>query len=309
MKASELLLNTMAVAALVLGSVIRIQAAATLWNFDNASDRLAAASGPGVLTYHDPDGTGWGPVETEFGKASTLGLPSMPGGDPDVMRFPACTASQGYRVDHGGAANGPYGDTHVRVSNYTLVLDLLFPTASDGRWRALYQTDVGNTNDAEFYVQNAPGGGLGTIGVYHGSIPPNTWHRVALVMQSAPGEGKCQRFIDGRFVGGIGSTGSGLDLRWALAQVFLLFTDDDGETAEGYVSSIGFVDRPMTMAEIEALGGPHAAGALTPGNPAPALTQQMPRRVGAIGHRGGFFCCAPTIPWPRCAAPSPTMCR
>lgn len=278
--------------ALALGAS-SAKAASTLWNFDNPADRLAAASGPGVLTFHDPDATGWAGTQVAFGKASSLGLPALPGGDADVMRFPACTARQGFRITHGGTANGPYGEAGGRVSNYTLILDVLFPPASDGRWRALYQTDPANTSDAEFYVQNAPGGGIGTIGVYHGSILPNTWHRIAIVMQAAPGEGKCQRFIDGRFVGGIGSSGSALSDRWALASSFLLLTENDGETAGGFLASACFVDRAMTMEEIQALGGPHAGGALTAGAPAPPLTQQMPRRVGVIGHRGGFFCCAP----------------
>jgi glycerophosphoryl diester phosphodiesterase len=59
------------------------------------------------------------------------------------------------------------------------------------------------------------------------------------------------------------------------------------------VSSIGFIDRAMTMEEIQALGGPHAAGAFTPGAPAPPISLRMSRRVGVIGHRGGFFCCTP----------------
>jgi glycerophosphoryl diester phosphodiesterase len=269
------------------------QAAASLWNFDNAGDRLAASSGPGVLTYHDPDATGWGPANSAFGKASSFGLPAMTGGDADVMRFPACTGRQGYRIAHGGAANGPYGETAGKISNYTLIMDVLYPGTSDGVWRSLYQTDTNNASDGELYVRNAPGGGIGIINVYNGSVRSNTWHRIALVMQSAPGEGKCQRFIDGQFVGGIGSTGSGLDVRWALDQAFLLFADNDGETATGYVSSVYFVDRAMTMEEVQALGGAHAAGAATAGAAAPPLSQQMSRYVGAIGHRGGDFCCAP----------------
>src|SRR6185503_8805522 len=146
---------------------------------------------------------------------------------------------------------------------------------------------------AEFYVQNVRAGGIGTINVYNGSIRSNTWHRIAIVMQSAPGEGKCQRFIDGQFVGGIGSTGSGLDLRWALERAFLLLTENNNETAEGYLSSVYFADRAMRMDEIEALGGPHAGGANVPGAPATPLPHRMSRKVGVIGHRGGFFCCTP----------------
>lgn len=278
----------------VLGSIsFNLNAAETVWNFSNPANRFAAASGLGTLNYYDPQGSSWGTTATAFGTASSFGLPAMPGGDANVMRFPACTSVQGYRVVHASSANGPYGEINGRVSNYTLVMDVLFPSGSDGRWRALYQTDTNNTTDAEFYVQNAPSGGIGINGLYHGSIRSNTWHRIAIVVQAAPGEGKCQRFIDGRFVGGIGSTGSGLDVRWALDRAFLLFTENDGETASGYVSSIYFADRALRMEQIQALGGPHAAGANVPGSPAPPIDQRMPRRVSVVGHRGGFFCCAP----------------
>jgi glycerophosphoryl diester phosphodiesterase len=47
------------------------------------------------------------------------------------------------------------------------------------------------------------------------------------------------------------------------------------------------------MDEIEALGGPNASGANVPGAPATPLPHRMMRKVGVIGHRGGFFCCTP----------------
>src|SRR5688572_9706091 len=164
------------------GSLLAVSAMAapTLWTFSDPANRFAPASGTASLIYHDPDASGWGSANTAFGTASSFNLPAMPGGDADVMRFPACTARQGYRVTHGSAPNGPYGETANRVSNYTLIFDVLFPAASDGRWRALFQTDTNNANDAEFYVQNVIGGGIGTIGVYNGSIQSNTWHRIAI---------------------------------------------------------------------------------------------------------------------------------
>lgn len=266
---------------------------ATLWTFENPADRLARSSGTATLDYFDPDRTGWGTKTTSFGKASSFGLPPMTGGDPDVMHFPACSARQGYRLHHGATPNGAFGETHAVVSNYTLLFDVLYPTASDGRWRPLVQTNVENANDAEFYIHNAPSGGVGTTGMYRGRIRPNTWHRIAIVVQAAPDEGKAQLFIDGQFAGGIGTTGSGLGIAWTLDPMTLLFTDSRGETASGYLSSLYFVDRAMSMDAIRALGGPHAAGALTPGEPAPPYEQQLPEGVNAIGHRGGFFCCAP----------------
>lgn len=278
---------------LCCGWAVHVWAAQTAWNFEDPADWFRPSGGPGSITYFDPDGTGWGPRLTRFGKASQFGLPAMAGGDPDVMGFPACTARQGYLLTHGGAPNGPYGETDALVSNYTLLMDVLFPSASDGRWRALWQTGLTNTSDADFFVQNAASGGVGINGNYRGQIVPNRWYRLALVMRAAPGEGQCLRYLDGQFIGAIGTTGSGLEIRFALGAQALLFTDDNGETAEGFVASIGFVDRAMRPDEIQALGGCHAGGVLVPGDPAPPYAQKMVRRVGAIGHRGGSFGRAP----------------
>lgn len=276
--------------------VNRKDAGGTLWTFHAAQNRLEASIGAATLEYYDPDGTGWGPRDTRFGTASGFGLPAMPGGDPAVMRIPALTANQGYRLTHNAPSNGAFRKSHGLVSNYTLIFDVLYPSESDGQWRALYQTSDVNANDADFFVHNTPSGGVGANGIYHGSVRPNTWHRLAIVVQAAPEEGKAQRFIDGRFVGGIGTTDvAALGIRWALAPSFLLFSDAEGQKGSVFVSSLYFIDRALPMDQIRALGGPHAAGALTPGAPPPALdaAQRLPATVGSIGHRGGFFCCAP----------------
>src|SRR5262245_39366086 len=94
---------------------------ATLWTFDNPERRMAPSSGTATLAYFDPDGTGWGPAKTTFGTASSFGLPAMTGGDPTVMRLPARTARQGLRLSHTAPPNGPYGESHSLVSNYTLI--------------------------------------------------------------------------------------------------------------------------------------------------------------------------------------------
>lgn len=267
-------------------------AAPSLFTFSDASNRLAADSGPATLEYYDPDGTGWGPLETQFGKASSFGIP-LPGGvDTDVMAFPACDPVQGFLLKHGGEPNGAYGPDGL-TSNYTFVFDVYYPAESDAVWRGLWQTDPFNGNDAEFFVQDTAAGGIGINSNYRGSVTPGEWHRIVVAMRAAPGEGQAQRYIDGRFVGAVGTTGSGLEERFALLPEVLLLTDDNNETAPGYLSSLYFIDRAMTAEEIAALGGPSAGGANVPGAPPPEPAPKLARRVGAIGHRGGSFGSAP----------------
>lgn len=281
-----------AIASAVIASAAA--AAPTVFRFDNPADRLAAATGPGTLAYFDAEAVGWGPSATQFGKASTFGVPAIAGVDPDVMAFPACTAAQGYLLTHAAAPNGAFGEGAGNfVSNYTLIFDIFYPASSDGVYRAFFQTNTGNSDDADFFLLNAIGGGPGISGNYRGTVTTGAWHRIALSLRAAPGEGQVQRYVDGQFVGAIGTTGSGLGERFALGPELLILTDNDGETAPGFLASLAFFDRALSGPEIAALGGPHAGGATVPG-PAPApLTPKMSRHVGAIGHRGGAFGKAP----------------
>jgi glycerophosphoryl diester phosphodiesterase len=266
----------------------------TVWNFENPNNPLAASKGTAVLKYRDPKNTGWGPKKTQFGNASQFGLPPLPNGDVRVMHFPATSPDEGYTVTHHASPNGVLQREGL-ISNYTIVIDLLWPSTSSKTFRSLYQTNPDNTDDGDFFFQNISGGGIGIDNVYNGSLSPDRWHRVAVIVQAATGKGgagKMQKFIDGKFVGAQNIPGTGQTNRWALGPVFHLFTDNDGDTAEGYVASILFMNRALSFEEVTALGDPSGAGSDVPGpHPSPPL-RKTGRRVQIIAHRGAS-CCAP----------------
>ena len=271
------------------GGLSPVVAVDHVWNFENAGDPLVS-SGGGSLGYYDPDGTGWGPVKTVFGAASSFDLPALPGWDAGVMSIPACAADEGYELISNGLANGVFGD-QGRISNYTLVMDVLYPSTSQGQFRALYQTGPDNLDDAEMYIDTA--NGMGISGRYTGEIQAGTWHRVVIVVRAAPGEGQLHKYIDGTFVGGQGTTGRAIDERWSLnaGDPLLLFTDDGGATAPAFVSSVRFLDRNLDYDEVVALGKATAAGAAVAGPAADPFPYELPREVDIIAHRGesGFF--------------------
>lgn len=201
-----------------------------------------------------------------FGTTTTLGVPDIGGVVAQVMRFPTMpTSADGYQMFPGAAANGSFsaGD----VNRYSLVMDVLFPTASDNLYRGLFQTSAGNANDADFFIGDGTTtpqpNGIGTAGVYDGTILPDTWYRIALVvdLDTPAGTPTLYKYLNGSLVGS-------QELRdtryapWSLesGNPSWIFSDNDGETALGYVNSVQFSDFPMTAAEIAVLGGPSAAG-------------------------------------------------
>jgi len=192
-----------------------------------------------------------------------------------VMAFGANSITQGFYMRHGAKPNG--GGQFV--NQYTLLMDVMFPPASSGRWRALFQSDPFNHagNDAEFYVGNNTAlpdpNGIGAEGQFNGPLSPNTWYRIALAVDlTAPAGQQLTKYVNGVEVGSQSLSG-GIDGRYALGPTALLFTTGVGSgfTQPGFVNSIQFVNGWMTPAAIAALGAPSAAG-LPPGNSALHIT-------------------------------------
>ena len=158
-------------------------------------------------------------------------------------------------------------------------MDVMFPAASSGQWRALFQTDPFNHdgNDAEFYVGNSASlpdpNGLGAEGQFNGSLAPDTWYRIAFAVDlAAPAGQQLSKYVNGVKVGEQSLSG-GVDGRYALGPRALLFTAglSGGFTQPGFVSSIQFVNGWMSPEAIAALGGP-SADKLPPGNAAIRVT-------------------------------------
>ena len=223
--------------ALILGLGIPANAVVTgQWDFN--SGNLSATVGADL---------------TDFGLTPTVFTTATIGGSTaNVMGFPACAIDQGYVMTHGIAPNGGVD----YVNQYTLIMDIMFPAASDKKWRSFLQTNTGNSNDGDLFVN--PDNGIGIDGNYSGTISADTWHRVAFVFDLTLSSSRLKKYIDGFLVGE--QNLDGVDGRWALDPIALLFADNDGDTAAGFVNSIQIHDVPLTTANIFALGKPTAAG-------------------------------------------------
>lgn len=217
----------------------------SVWTFSN---QLKKDVGPGTLDYWDPSQTNWGANRIVFSTTTDLSLPPLADGhDSGVMAFPATSPTEGFVLSHNAQTNGDFSADGL-VSNYTLIMDVLWPEASAGKWRALLQTSANNSDDADWFV--GVGDGIGINGSYFSALLPNQWYRMALVARTAVTGGTLQFFVDGQFVGELANAGQ----RWALGPTALLFADENNETAPGYVAGILFAGYAMTKSEVLGLG-------------------------------------------------------
>jgi hypothetical protein len=248
-----------------LAGSIGLHAAITgQWDFK--SGNLSATTG-NALQYFDGQG-GETDQQTVFGTTTSLGLPDIGGAPARVMGFPRSLPTMGYLMYPNMTANGG----GVFVNQYTLIFDLLYPTASSTSWRALIQiNDPSNADDADLFIN--PTGGLGISGQYQGTVKANTWHRIAFAFDLAAASGPTLRkYIDGVLVNQQ-ILGEGVDGRWALSpaggmfgETALLFTDnnaDGGDIAPGFVSSLQVHDEALSSGYLQALGAPTTDGVPT----------------------------------------------
>lgn len=191
--------------------------------------------------------------DTAFGTTTSFGINDINGQPTTVMRFsPSVAPWGGYKIFHGATPNG--GGQYV--NQYTLIYDLYYPGSSGASWRSLWQTLTDNSNDGDVFI--SPEGGIGISQIYNGVVTPDEWHRIAFVIDLAgPGAHPVLvKFIDGVKVGEQTTGLSGVDGRFSLDPSALLFADNDGDAAQGYVSSIQFANGRLSDAYLAALGGP-----------------------------------------------------
>ncbi|MDE3271124.1 metallophosphoesterase [Pseudoalteromonas sp. G4] len=227
----------------------------TIWNFNNLDAPFDADFGPGELKYFDPLGKNWGPERSPFVTTASANITSLPDGDSGVLAFGRHSPSQGLELEHNAPANGDFYFSN-KVSDYTLVMDIMWPETSVNEFRGLLQTDPLNNDDADLFVDRDTNGvGITTRDSgFFGNLQANTWYRIAIVFYAAPENGVLKVFINGELAGekDEGEIGE----RWALNDTLLLLTDDTYETEPGFLNALLFAGRSFDADEIASLGGP-----------------------------------------------------
>jgi len=196
------------------------------WKFDNATDNLKAEIGqPLVLT---------GSLETAAGPVSGNNAVSLSSGNYLAM-------AHGISYNGGGAM----------VNEYSLQIDFSVPEISI--WHAFFQTSPLNDSDADLFINGGAStpNAIGTAATSYSSniVSADTWYRMLVTVKN---DAFFKVYVNGELW--MESAGQGVDGRFALADVLLLFADDDGDDGTIVCSEAGIWDVILTADQIAKLG-------------------------------------------------------
>lgn len=186
-----------------------------------------------------------------LGTTDEFGIPAIDGIAADVLAFDKLTGAQSVQVL-------PRSDEPV--TEWVLGMDIYIPSGGSA-YTGLLQTGDG---DAELFLkQSGDAAGIGTMSSYHGAVSFDEWVRVVVSVHVEGGDTVMRKFVNGTLVG---TQNLGATSRWNIDPEtgLRLFTDNDGETSPGYVSSIFFTSEPPAPADVQAMAAadptPRAAG-------------------------------------------------
>ncbi len=200
------------------------------WTFDNPGDLTEAAVGNDLElsgTHTAVDGP-----EPEDG-AVNIGVGSF------------------YRCYHDIPANGD-GDP-AWVNRFTIVMDVRIPSV--GQYYCLYQTNYGNGNDGDWFINPNGQVGITDTGYSEYTLVPGDWYRLAISVNL--GE-HYDYYLDGQLlqIGGAQT----FDGRFSLypaegSNQVLFFADNNGEDHALDVAQVVLFDRDLTASDMAAIGG------------------------------------------------------
>jgi len=160
-----------------------------------------------------------------------------------------------YKMVHGIAANG--GGKFV--NDYTLQIDFRVPTVSG--WHCFFQITPANDNDGDCFINTTGHIGTAQTGYSDHTVLPNEWYRLIISVENGV---HYSYYLDGLIFHE--ATVQGVDGRFALDSLLLMFADNDGEDNEIDCAELAIWDHALTKDEVFSLGSYHAID-VTPPNP------------------------------------------
>jgi hypothetical protein len=166
-----------------------------------------------------------------------------------------------FKATHGIPKNG--GGNYV--NEYTIMADIYLPDKLS--WRAIFQANRDNTNDAECFIKPTGEVGLASTGYSTYQLNANEWYRLVISVDL----GSTYRiYLDGQLA--LEGKSPAVDGSFSLElDKLLLFADNNGEDGAINVSEVDMWDGPLSESDVSALGGfGHTIGNTYP-NPNPIM--------------------------------------
>ncbi|WP_169630222.1 fibronectin type III domain-containing protein [Flavobacterium humi] len=192
------------------------------WNFDNNANLVQAQVGTN-LTAQGSFTQVAGPTASNFAVRKTVG------------NYFKCTH---------GVPN--YGQAYP--NKYSVMIDFKVP--SSGQYYSFLQTNQGNSNDGDLFINPAGKIGVTALTYSNSAVLPNEWYRLVI---TADVGNEIKMYIDGQLWNpGLPNTLNG---RYALDPLLLLLADDNGEDNQMDVAAMGVFNKALTAAEVATIGG------------------------------------------------------
>lgn len=201
-----------------------------LWEFENAGNLTESVIGNNLIL---------------TGSASQVAGPDI---SDNAVRIG--TGSY-YTCNHDIAGNG--GGTEV--NEYSFVYD--FNVSSSSVWHCFYQTNSGNSNDGELFINTSGQIGRSTSGPGYSTYTVNAgeWYRMVVSVDLG---NYYKVYLDGALV--LAGESLPVDGDYSLypatgSNMVHFFADNDGEDNEIDIALAAVFDHPLTQAEVNTLGG------------------------------------------------------
>lgn len=225
--------------ALLLSAPLHAATLSGLWEFDDSANLGKATVGSDLVF------TGTAPSYNvsvaDDGAVSLNGVMTTVAGAANRI-----TATHGIDPTHSPG---------TLVSQYSIVMDLFSPAASRAGWRALFQTNTANTNDADYFIRNSNDTiGISTLGYSASPINETVWTRLVITVDLDLAGNDVKAYVNGSLFHTHASNQT-LTGTYALDPTVLFFTDNDGENLALNIGSLAIYDGVLTPTEITTLGG------------------------------------------------------
>jgi hypothetical protein len=136
------------------------------------------------------------------------------------------------------------------VNEYSLLFDFRVPQVRD--YSCFFQTNPGNSDDGECFVQKGTGAiGVMATGYSAAVVRPGTWYRLVVAVSNGS---RYDIYLDGRKI--LEGKPQPADGRFSLGTNLLICADDNGEDNRMDLARVSLFDHALSDAEAEALNGP-----------------------------------------------------